>query len=137
MEKDSNELDKIDPKNWSLSDRQRLTLHWIDLQRKLDEQYVNFIYKPYSSLSSVHNHSYLGELHLKTLNQDNEHLQLARLQRQQIALFDPYDNQDGNYRSNQVSKNTIFSKINFLKTKFSLRCSVDVNQKLKQENVWL
>ncbi len=90
IEKDSNELDKIDPKNWSLSDRQRLTYHWFDLQQKFDEQHVDFIYK--SHLSSI-NHSYLGEIHLKTPNQDNEYLQMARLQRQQISLFDPFDNQ--------------------------------------------
>jgi hypothetical protein len=90
IEKDSNELDKVDPQNWNTSDRQRLSHHWLDLQRKLDDQHVDFIYKP--SLSTT-NHSHLGELHLKTANQDNEHLQVARLQRQQISLFDPFDNQ--------------------------------------------
>lgn len=99
IEKDSKELDKIDSKNWNLSDRQRLTYYWLDLQLKLDEQYVDFIYKPNSS--SI-NHSYLGEIHLKTPNQDHEHLQIARLQRQQISLIDPFDNQDGIYRSNHV-----------------------------------
>jgi hypothetical protein len=103
IEKESNELDKIDPKNWNISDRQRLTLYWLDLQRKFDEQYVDFIYKP---TTTTNNHSYLGELHLKTPNQDHEHLQIARLQRQQpIALYDPYDNQDGMYRSHHVKTN--------------------------------
>jgi hypothetical protein len=102
IEKDTNELNTIDPKNWTSSDRQRLTHYWLDLQRKFDEQHVDFIYKPNTSTS---NHSYLGELHLKTANQDHEHLPIARLQRQQpISLFDPFENQDGMYRSHQVNK---------------------------------
>ncbi|CAF3327008.1 unnamed protein product [Rotaria socialis] len=99
IEKDSKELDKIDPKNWTISDRQHLTQHWLDLQQKFDDQSINFIYK--SNASST-NHTMLGELHLKTANQDNEHLQMHRLQRQQLLLIDPFDNHDGIYRSNQI-----------------------------------
>ncbi len=108
IEKDSNELDKIDPKNWNLSDRQRLTNHWLDLHEKLNDQHVEFIYK--STLSS---NNHLGEIHLKTPNQDHEHLQIARLQRQPMPLIDPFDNQDGIYRSNQVIY-FCFHKNNFL-----------------------
>ncbi|CAF0944325.1 unnamed protein product [Rotaria sordida] len=99
IEKESNELDTIDPKNWNISDRQHLTQHWLDLQRKFDDQHINYIYKPNTSST---NHSYLGELHLKTANQDNEHLPMARLQRQHLPLLDPYDNPDGISRSNQM-----------------------------------
>ncbi|CAF2498294.1 unnamed protein product [Rotaria sp. Silwood2] len=49
IENDSNELDKVDPKNWNISERQRLTQHWLDLQRKLDDQQINFIYKSNTS----------------------------------------------------------------------------------------
>jgi hypothetical protein len=103
IENDSNELNKIDPKNWNLTDRQRLTHHWLDLQQKLDDQHVDFIYK-----STINHASSLGEIHLKTPNQDHEHLQIARLQRQHIALFDPLDYQDGIHRSNQVIISFIF-----------------------------
>jgi hypothetical protein len=108
IEKDSNELDKIDPKNLNLSDRQRLTNHWLDLQEKLNDQHVEFIYKSTNPSSTNH----LGEIHLKTPNQDHEHLQIARLQRQPMPLIDPFDNQDGIYRSNQVNY-FCFDKSNF------------------------
>ncbi|CAF3895842.1 unnamed protein product [Rotaria sp. Silwood1] len=101
IEKDSNELDKVDPKNWNLSERQHLTQHWLDLQRKFDDQQISFIYK---SNTTPINHSYLGEIHLKTANQDNEHLKVARLPQQHTPLLDPFDYQDGIYRSNQVKK---------------------------------
>ncbi|CAF5061690.1 unnamed protein product, partial [Rotaria sp. Silwood1] len=99
IEKDSNELDKVDPKNWNLSERQHLTQHWLDLQRKFDDQQISFIYK---SNTTPINHSYLGEIHLKTANQDNEHLKVARLPQQHTPLLDPFDYQDGIYRSNQM-----------------------------------
>lgn len=94
------------------SDRQRLTHHWLDLQQKFDEQHVDLIYKSHSSSP---NRLTLGEIHLKTPNQDQEHLQLSRLQRQQISLFDPYDNQDGIYRSNPVNNYSFLipKQINF------------------------
>jgi hypothetical protein len=98
IEKDSHELDKVDPKNWNQSDRQRLTNHWLDLQQKLNDQHVELLYK-----STPASTRHLGEIHLKTPNQDHEHLQLARLQRQPMPLIDPFENQDGIYRQNQVT----------------------------------
>ena len=132
IEKDSHELDKTDPKNWNHSDRQRLTNHWLDLQEKLNDQHVDFIYKP--AASAVNHQPHLGEIHLKTANQENEHLQIARLQRQQLALIDPFDNQDGIYRSNQVSISSVSLRMK-ISSPF-LRCLVDENPKLKHENAW-
>jgi hypothetical protein len=83
IEKESNELDHTDPKNWSTSERLHLSQNWIDLQRKLDDQSIDFIYK---SSSSSMNPSHLGELHLKIPNQDNEYLH-----RQKFNLFDNQD----------------------------------------------
>ncbi|CAF0885184.1 unnamed protein product [Rotaria sp. Silwood1] len=83
MEKESHELDDIDPKNWSISDRIRLNQYWINLQRKFDDQSIDFIYKPNSS--SI-NRSYLGELHLKTVNQENKYSQRQK--------FNTLDNQN-------------------------------------------
>lgn len=99
VEKGSHELDNMDPKNWTFSDRQHLTQNWMDLQRKFDDQCIEFIYKPATNST---NESNFGELHLKTPNQSSENTQLHRLQRQHIALIDPFDNQDGIYRSNPV-----------------------------------
>lgn len=101
MEKDSKELDRTDAKHWTGTDRQRWSQQWLDLQRKLDDQHVDFVYKPHGSLN---HQSYLGDLHLKTPIQDHEHLQVARLQRQHVPLLDPFENQEAIYRSNQVSE---------------------------------
>lgn len=101
FDKDSAELDHMDPKNWTPTERQQLTNRWLDLQEKINDHKVDLIYKPNSS-SSSHNPQPLGEVHLKTTNQDNEHLQLARLQRQPMPLYDPFDHSDGLTRSNQV-----------------------------------
>lgn len=90
IEKQSNEFDQIDPKHWSSTDRQRFSYQWLDLQRKLDDHQVELIYKPRITTNS---HSYLGELHLKTTNQDTEHLQVARYQRVAMPLLDPFENQ--------------------------------------------
>ena len=99
IEKQSNEFDQIDSKNWNPTDRQRFNQQWIDLQRKLDDQQVELVYKPRMTINT---HSYLGELHLKTTNQDAEHLQIARYHRPAMPLLDPFDNQEAIYRSNQV-----------------------------------
>lgn len=112
IEKDSNELDRIDPKNWNATDRQRLSQHWIDLQRKLDDHQVDLIYK---ARLTTNPSSYLGELHLKTPNQDAEHLQLARLHRTPMPLLDPFENQEAMFRSNQVISQ-LFSQIDFSTT---------------------
>ncbi|CAF1106046.1 unnamed protein product [Rotaria sordida] len=72
IEKESYELDCIDPKSCSISDRIRLNQYWTNLQRKFDDQSIDFIYNTNSS--SIHR-SYLGELHLKTINQEIEYLQ--------------------------------------------------------------
>ena len=101
IENDSNELDNIDPQKWNIFDRQRLTHHWFNLQQKLNEQHVTFTYKP--NISSM-NHSYLGEIHLKTPNQNNQCFSVARLQRQ-LPLLDLSDNQD---ESNQVQNKFCF-----------------------------
>jgi hypothetical protein len=123
MEKESNELDKIDPKNWNTSDRIRLSRYWIDLQQKLDDQYIEFIYKPTST--SI-NQPHLGELHLKTSNQENEHLQIPRLQRQQINNSNLFDNQDSlisetvnlSRRTNHHHPSTVKLRIIFLNILF-------------------
>jgi hypothetical protein len=81
IEKESNELDHIDPKNWNTADRLRLSQYWIDLQRKLDDQTIDFTYKS----SSTHP-SHLGDIRLKTPNQENEYLQ-----RQKLNIFDTQD----------------------------------------------
>ncbi|CAF3124389.1 unnamed protein product [Rotaria socialis] len=73
VEKESKTLDQIDPKNWSISDRIHSSQYWLNLQRNFDEQSIDFIYKS-TSLSPV-NHSYLGEIHLKPSNQENQSLQ--------------------------------------------------------------
>ena len=99
IDKDSHELGQTDPTHWTPADRQRLSHHWVDLQRRLDDQHVDFIYKPTSS-----NHSPLGDLHLKTPNQVNEHLQPTRTHRPQVSLLDPFDNQEAVFRSNPVSE---------------------------------
>jgi hypothetical protein len=111
VEKESIELEHNDSKHWSHTDRQRLTHRWTDLQRKLDDQNVDFIYKPHMPLN---NHSYLGELHLKTPSHEHEHLQMARLQRQPLPLLDPFENQEGMFRTNQVrlsSSSSLFYRI--------------------------
>lgn len=100
FDKDSTELDHIDPKNWTPADRQQVTHRWLDLQEKVNDHKVDLIYKLNSS--SSHNPHPLGEVHLKTTNQDHEHLQLARLQRPAMPLYDPFDHPDGLTRSNQV-----------------------------------
>ena len=82
IEHSSNELDKINPKNWNISDRLRLSQYWNDLQRKFDDQSIDFIYK---SNSSTINRSYLGELYVQTFKQDNEYLQVQNV--------NSYDNQ--------------------------------------------
>jgi len=115
IEKESNELNKIDPKSWSFSDRQRSTNSWFDLQEKLDDQQVDFIYKP--SVRSSH----LGEIHLKVVNQDNEHVQLARLQQRQpnLSAFDSFDNQSmfsGRESRTKVRKRMIVTDPNTLLT---------------------
>jgi hypothetical protein len=83
IEKESNELDHTDPKNWSTSERARLSQYWTDLQRKLDDQVIDFIYAP--SSASI-NPSHLGELHLKLPQQENE-----SSHRQKFHLFDSQD----------------------------------------------
>ena len=99
IEKESNELDEIDQKKLTSPDRQRLTRHWLDLQRKLDDQQVNITYKP---AVIPNTNSYLGDLQLKTITQDQENLQLARYQRPPMPLLDPFDNHESMFRSNQV-----------------------------------
>lgn len=79
IEKASDQLDRVDPKNASISDRLRLSQCWINLQRKLDEQLIDLIYKPRSPET---NQKCLGDIHLKTLNQDNEYLQRQKLDNQ-------------------------------------------------------
>ena len=104
FDRDSAELDRIDPKNWAPTDRQQLTNHWLDLQEKINDQAVDLIYKPTTLPSSSYQpHPLLGEVHLKTTNQDNEHLQIARLQRPLMPLYDPFEHPDGLTRSNQVT----------------------------------
>lgn len=102
FDRDSMELDRMDPKNWTLADRQQLTNHWLDLQEKINDHKVDLIYKPTNNPPSHHTHPLLGEVHLKTTNQDNEHLQIARLQRSLAPLYDPFEHPDGLTRSNQV-----------------------------------
>lgn len=70
IEKESNELDHTDPKNWNTSERVRLSQYWSEIQRRVDDQSVDFIYQP-SSPSM--NPSHLGELHLKVPNQENDY----------------------------------------------------------------
>ncbi|CAM2705240.1 unnamed protein product [Rotaria socialis] len=82
VEKESKTLDQIDPKNWSISDRIHSSQYWLNLQRNFDEQSIDFIYKS-TSLSPV-NHSYLGEIHLKPSNQENQSLQQYKSRRQHI-----------------------------------------------------
>ncbi|CAF1556976.1 unnamed protein product, partial [Didymodactylos carnosus] len=81
VEKDSQELEKINPKKWNSTDRFRLTKHWNDIQRKLDDQHVEFTYK---SIATINNR--LGEIHLKQHNQD---MTQARVPRQQLVRIDP------------------------------------------------
>ena len=83
LEKESQELDQIDPKNWNTTERIRLSQYWTDLQRKLDDQSVDFVYQPTSS--SI-NRLQLGELHLKLPHQDQEHLH-----RSKHPTFDNHD----------------------------------------------
>jgi hypothetical protein len=115
LEKESNELDHTDPKNWNASERLRLSQYWTELQRKFDDQSIDFFYQP--STPSM-NPSYLGELHLKLPNQDQEYLQ-----RQKFHLFDnqyslvPYHppssvNQCGRESKTKVRKRMIVAEPN-------------------------
>ena len=134
MEKDSQELDHVDAKHSTSTDRQRLTHHWLDLQRKLEDQHVDFVYKPQGSSNTQ---SHLGELHLKTPNQDHEHLQVARLQRQPVPILDPFENQEAMYRSNQVREKTHIRILPLILYGFvCCRWSVGGNQKRGRENEW-
>lgn len=105
IEKESQELDHTDPKNWSTTERLRLTQYWTDLQRKIDDQSVDFIYQS----SSPSNHTpHLGELHLKLPHQNQEHSQ-----RQNYPLFDslvPYQ-QPSSSSNNHESKIKIKKRV--------------------------
>ncbi|CAF4266447.1 unnamed protein product, partial [Rotaria sp. Silwood2] len=112
IEKESHELDHIDPKNWSISDRIRLNQYWINLQRKFDDQSIDFIYK--INPSSI-NRSYLGELHLKTLNQETEYLQRQKFNTlyNQNSLI-PFHHSSGRKRiiKTEQNSNHQISKLN-------------------------
>jgi len=70
LEKESNDLNRIDPKEWSSSERLRLSQYWHEIQRKINDQSIDFFYQP---TSSSMNPSHLGELHLKLPNHDVHH----------------------------------------------------------------